>query len=98
MKFDQIKQAYKRAQHFALSADGEYTVTGQTGACIAARNYALLLDAIREDDFVGEISVLDMWAQSLNRLCEKQRIEDDPIAKNAFGSFLSRIPFDPLKL
>lgn len=45
-----------------------------------------------------ELLILDMWAQSINKYCDKHKISNDQLAQEAFACFASRLWIDVSKL
>lgn len=106
MKFDAIGQAYKRARHFTgRTVRGRRSYRLETvvkritpaGAGIAALNYAWLLGH-RDNDRLADLSVLNMWAESINRYCNSHKVSSDLNARLAMLAFLSALWFNPLRL
>lgn len=98
MHFDNLATAMKRAKHFAgIEYAGPFSVLARSGAAIAARNYSMLLDA-EEGDLLGDLVLLDSWARSINQHCDAHQVSTDPVARDAFASFRSRMWMDPARL
>lgn len=110
MDIANLVSAHKRAKHFGnIEFSGPFSVLGQTGPFVAARNYCMLLDAadvpqkgVRTfssvDDALEELVLLDSWARAINRYCDSHMIANDEDAKTAFACFHSRLFVDPSKL
>lgn len=104
MKFDAIVMAYKRARHFTGS-NGQPKHRVSTiarhiraeGAGIAALNYSWLLGH-EDGDALADLCILNMWAESINRYCDRFRVSSDLNAKLAMLAFLSALWINPIRL
>lgn len=90
MRLDELRKAWKRAAHFAPAFDGPYTAHLSP----VGNNYARIVDA--EDEMLGKIIMLHLFAEALNRIADRSLVKEDPDLCAAFGSFRSRMLFDPV--